>query len=66
MAGVLKSKVSSYEFALEDIKTLIAKDLGVPADQVKVDYVIEEIGGDPMDRYRGVDTVTKVRVSVTH
>lgn len=66
MAGVLKSKVSSYEFTPDDIKLLIAKDLEVDPAKVQVSYVIQEVGGDPMDRYRGTDTVTKIRVSVTN
>jgi hypothetical protein len=66
MTGILKSKVSSYEFGLDDIKELIARDLSVPTECVSVDYVIEEVGGDPMDRFLGVDKVTKIRVSVTN
>jgi len=66
MAGVLKSKVSSYEFAPDDIKLLIAKDLEVDIGSIKVDFVIQKVGGDPLDRYPGTDTVTKIRVSVTH
>lgn len=66
MAGILKSKVSSYEFSTDDIKLLIAKDLEVPVEKVLVNYVIEEVGGGPPDRFRGTDTVTKIRVSITH
>ena len=66
MAGVLKSKVSSYEFSPDDIKLLIAKDLDVPVEKINVEFVIQEVGGDPMDRYPGVKKVTGIRVSVTH
>jgi hypothetical protein len=66
MAGILKTKVSTYEFDLTAIRDLIAADIGVPADKVAVQYVIEEVGGDPMDRFPGTDTVTKIRVTVTH
>ena len=66
MAGVLKSKVAIYEFSLDDMKILIANDLNISADTVQVTYVMEEVGGDPMDRFPGVPTVTKVRVTVTH
>ena len=66
MAGILKTKVSTYEFDLAAIRDLIAADIGVPADKVAVQYVIEEVGGDPMDRFPGTDTVTKIRVTVTH
>jgi hypothetical protein len=46
------------------MKMLIALDLGVASDKVTVDYVIEEVGADPMDRYRRTDKVTKIRVVV--
>jgi hypothetical protein len=64
MAGKLISNKTTYEFSLADIKTLIADELGVIAVKVHVEYVIEECGGDPMDRFPGVDTVTKIRVIV--
>lgn len=60
----LKSVQTTYEFRLDQIKMLIALDLGVASDKVTVDYVIEEVGADPMDRYRGTDKVTKIRVTV--
>lgn len=66
MVGILKAKKSEYEFSPDDIKTLIAQDLNVPVDTVTVDYVIQEVGGDPMDRFPGTDTVTKIRVSIRH
>ena len=64
MAGILKSKISTYECSLDDMRSLIAQDLGVPTDRITVTYVIEEVGGDPMDRFPGAKSVTKVRVAV--
>lgn len=64
MAGILKSKVMTYEFALYEMKVLIAADLGVAVDRVDVEYVIQEVGGDPMDRFLGHKQVTGVRVTV--
>lgn len=64
MAGILKSNVSMYEFNLYELQSLIADDLGVADEAVTVEYVIEEVGGDPMDRFRGIDKVTKIRVTV--
>jgi hypothetical protein len=64
MAGILKSKVLTYEFGLDEMKALIAADLKVHVDRVDVTYVIQEVGGDHMDRFRGTDQVTKVRVTV--
>lgn len=62
--AVLKSKVSIYEFALEDMKKLIAADLEIPVAFIDVEYVIREVGGDPMDRFPGHDQVVGVRVTV--
>jgi hypothetical protein len=64
MAGILKSKILTYEFGLDEMKALIAEDLKVNADRIDVTYVIQEVGGDPMDRFPGRDQVTKVRVTV--
>jgi hypothetical protein len=64
MAGILKSKVLTYEFGLDEMKALIAEDLKVNADRIDVTYVIQEVGGDPMDRFPGHNQDTKVRVTV--
>ncbi len=66
MPGILKSKVSTFEYDLRSMESLIAADLNVPVNTINVTYVIEEVGGDPMDRFRGTDTVTKVRVTITN
>jgi hypothetical protein len=64
MAGILKASTSTYEFSLDDLRALIAADLSVPTSSVTVEYVIQEVGGDPMDRYPGHKQVTKIKVSV--
>jgi hypothetical protein len=61
--GMKETKVI-YELTPDSIKTLIANDLNVSVDRVSVHYVIQEVGGDPLDRYRGTDTVTKIMVTV--
>ena len=66
MPGVLKSTVSTYEFTLEQLKQLISVDLGCSPTNLDVTYVIEEVGGDPMDRFPGTKTVTKIRVTQKH
>lgn len=66
MPGILKSKVTTFEYDLHSMESLIAADLNVPVNTVNVTYVIEEVGGDPMDRFRGTDTVTKIRVTITN
>ena len=64
MPGILKSEVSTYEFSLEQMKLLIAADLNVDPNRVTVTYVMQEVGGDPMDRFPGHKQVTRVEVSV--
>lgn len=64
MSSVLKSIVTTYEFSTASIVGLIAADLNVKEENVKVHFVIQEVGGDPMDRYRGTNTVTKIQVTV--
>ena len=58
------TSTTTYEFKPEAISLLIATDLGLPVERVSVHFVIQEVGGDPMDRYRGTDTVTSIRVTV--
>ncbi len=60
----LKSVHTTYEFTPDQLKLLIAADLKISPERVNVDYVISEVGGDPLDRYRGFDKVTKSRVTV--
>lgn len=62
--GILQSTTTVYEVSLEDMRKLVAADLGVPESRITVDYVIEEVGGDPMDRFPGYKQVTKVRIRV--
>ncbi len=63
---MLKSKVTTYTVSLQEMKTLIAKELKVPEAAVTVKYVIREVGADPMDRYRGTDEVTEIEVTVNN
>lgn len=60
-----KKTTVTYEIKPEDIKRLIAQDLEVPESEISVDFVIQEVGGDPMDRFPGVKTVTKIRITHT-
>lgn len=55
-----------YEFLPEQINELLGKAIGAPiGSTVAVEYVIQKVGGDPMDRYPGTDAITKVRITVT-
>lgn len=58
------SKKTTYEFTLDDVKKLFSEALDVSVDRIKVRYIIEEVGGDPMDRFRGTDEVTRIEVTV--
>jgi hypothetical protein len=62
----LKAKKVQYSFTLDDIKGLIAEKLQVPLQYVDVHYRIQEVGGDPMDRFPGTDQVTEINVTVTN
>ena len=62
--AILKSKTTRYEFSLDELKKLIAQDMKVPVEAIHVNYVIQEVGGDPMDRYPGIKEVTKIEVIV--
>lgn len=67
MAGILKTKVSTYEFDLDVIKNLIAADIGVTPVRVDVEYVIQEVPGTGgLERGPSTRVVTKVRATVTH
>ena len=62
--ALLKSKTTRYEFSTEEIKKLIAADMKYPIEAITVNYKIQEVGGDFMDRYPGTNTVTKIEVTV--
>lgn len=55
--------VVTYDVTLEQMKNLIARDLNVSSDDITVNYVVEEIGGDFMDRFPGTKQVTKIKVT---
>ena len=66
---IMAQVVSSIDIKLsaDEAKQAIAeaiKDQLPPGFKVKaISFKIEEVGGDPMDRYPGTDTVTGVTVS---
>lgn len=53
----------TYSLKPKQIKQLIADDLKVPIDEIEIDFIIEEVGGDMMDRYPGHNEVTKIKVT---
>ncbi len=62
---ILNATEQHYTFKPEEIQALIANDLGVEIEKVSVRYVIEEVDGDPMDRYPGRNEVTRIEVTIT-
>ena len=62
----LVSNKLTYEFSPDEIKKLIATELKVDVNKVSVDYLLQEVNGDPLDRFPGVLTVTKIRVTVNN
>lgn len=62
----LKESSRTYEFELTEVNELLSDAIGVnETERVSVQYVIEEIGGDYMDRFPGTPTVTKIKVTVS-
>jgi hypothetical protein len=63
--ATLKSNKTTYEFSLDDMRALIANDLGVDLNKVTVTYAMGQTGpGDPMDRYPAPRGVVGVLVTV--
>lgn len=58
-----KSKTTTTtEYPIEEFVQMISSQC-FGNREIKVDFVIKEVGGDPMDRYPGVDTVVAVRIT---
>jgi hypothetical protein len=60
----LISKSTTYEFTTEEIEKMLVDAMGVKREAVAIRFVIEERGGDPMDRWPGSPTLVKVNVTV--
>ncbi len=64
MAKMMASTMT-YEFTLDNVRTMIAENLLVPPEKIKVEYVMGDIGlGDPLDRCPAPRGVVKIRVIV--
>lgn len=65
--AILKASKQIYEFTLDDMKALIASDLGVPASAIDVSYVEGDVGpSDPMDRFPTPRGIVSVSVTVNN
>ena len=60
----VKAKTTTYEYTLAEMKALICANIGAPTGSVTVRYRIEEVGGDPKDRYPGTKEVVGIEVTV--
>lgn len=60
--SILTSKKTEYEFSLDEMKKLIAADLGEAVENISVEYVKTDVSHNCFDypRYE----VTKIKVSV--
>jgi hypothetical protein len=62
----LEAQSRTYGFTLGEIEKLLTEQVEAKADEkVSIQYVIREVGGDPMDRYPGTPTVTEIKVTVS-
>jgi hypothetical protein len=64
-AKIKKSIETTYTLSPADLKSVIANDLKVSSDNLSINFVIQEVGGDPMDRYPGRNEVTKIVITYT-
>ena len=61
--SILTSKKTEYEFSLDEMKKLIASDLGQDVENISVEYVKTDVSNDRFDNYPRYE-VTKIKVSV--
>jgi hypothetical protein len=50
------------DYPVDEFKSLLKEKI-FEGKEVKVEFVIQEVGADPMDRFPGHNEVTRVRVS---
>ena len=50
------------EYPVDEFRSLL-KEKVFGGKEIAVDFVIQEVGGDPLDRFPGHDGVTRVRIS---
>jgi hypothetical protein len=61
--SVLKSKKTTYSFTPDEIKNLIANDLGKPAHDIKIDYVMTDVSNERFHEAARYE-VTSINVTV--
>lgn len=55
---------TTYSLTPKGLKQIIAKAIEVKEEDLSIDFIIKEVGGDILDRYPGVDTVTEIKLKV--
>jgi hypothetical protein len=63
MPTIKTTTTTTIEYPVKEFIELL-KEKAFPGKNVTVKFVIEEVGGDIMDRYPGHDEVTKVRIQI--
>jgi hypothetical protein len=53
---------TTVEYPVEELKQLIASKL-FAGKEIDIKFVIQEVGGDPLDRFSGHNEVTSVRIT---
>lgn len=53
---------TTVEYPIEEFKTLLQDKLFVRKD-VKIEFVVQKVGADPLDRHPGHNAVTSVKIS---
>jgi hypothetical protein len=54
---------TTVEYPVGEFKSMVAELMFAGKRNIKVEFLIQEVGGDPLDRFPGHNEVTKVRVS---
>jgi hypothetical protein len=65
MAITKISAIRTYEVSLEDVTSMITREINATG-VVRVEYVMGDTGpGDPMDHYQAPQGVLKLKITVT-
>lgn len=61
--GIIVAGETTYKVSLDDMRKLIAADIGVPADRVIVQYVISDVGDqrDPWQQVTSINVIIRNR-----
>lgn len=57
-----KTTTTTVDYPVTEINRIIGEKM-FPGREIKIEYLISEVGGDPLDRFPGRNEVTNVRIS---